>query len=111
MFRQALLSVLVGGFLLAIGSTTASAQGVDYNNWTRTNHGAAPQVDKWGIPCPAGGCQKMINDAKQHRKHHHQEAQNNNDEATPRTQTQEQDDAGYLNGRPFFSNNANDQPK
>jgi hypothetical protein len=109
MFRKALLSAMVAGFLVAIGSGTAAAQSVDYNNWTRTNHGAAPDLDKWGIPCPTGGCQKMIDQAKPHRKHHHQESQNSGGEAA--SQTQEQDDSGYVGGRPFFSNNANDQPK
>jgi hypothetical protein len=45
MFRQALLSMVVGVFFLAIGGTTASAQEIDYNNWTRHNHGAPPAED------------------------------------------------------------------
>jgi hypothetical protein len=107
MFRKVLLSAMVAGFLFAIGGGTASAQDIDYNNWTRHNHGAAPDVDKWGIPCPTGGCQQAIDQMKRHRKHRHVEDSNGG--SVP--QTQEQNDAGYVGGRPFFSNNANDQPK
>ena len=52
MFRPALFSLAMCGLLFAVGGNSASAQ----------------DVDKWGIPCPTGGCAKMIN-AKQHRKH------------------------------------------
>jgi hypothetical protein len=53
MFRTALLSILVGGLLVAASGGSASAQ----------------DVDKWGIPCPTGGCAKMISQMKQHQKH------------------------------------------
>jgi hypothetical protein len=43
MFRRALLSVVIGGFLLVIGGTTACAQGIDYNNWTRDNPTGQPK--------------------------------------------------------------------
>ena len=69
MFRQALLSVAVGVFFLAIGGSPAAAQEIDYNNWTRHDHGAPPAVDQSGIPCPTGGCQQAINQMKKQRKH------------------------------------------
>ena len=53
MFRTTILSVLVCGFVFALVGGSASAQ----------------EVDKWGIPCPTGGCEKMISQMKQHRKH------------------------------------------
>jgi hypothetical protein len=52
MFRQGLFSVAICGLLFTISGSPASAQG----------------VDKWGIPCPTGGCAKMISQMKQHQK-------------------------------------------
>jgi hypothetical protein len=67
MLRQRFLLALLAGCFLAICSSIASAQ--DYNNWTRHNHGAPPDVDKLGIPCPTGGCQQAINQVKKDQKH------------------------------------------
>jgi hypothetical protein len=91
MFRQALLSVVVGGFFLAIGGSTASAQEIDYNNWTRHNHGAPPAVDQSGIPCPTGGCQQAIDQMKKQLKH--QQAQQDKDQQARQDQQDKEQQA------------------